>query len=163
MELRSVAYNPAQAPGMQCAPGMEGMHHGMPGMQCAPGMEGMHHGMPGMQCAPGMYPPGGFVNLDPDLDPGCVSYDVGGPMFCSPCDTTVMHCKPCPVPPPVPCPTPSSKAYVVKKGDTVYKIAKRFGTTMQAIIAENNLRNPDLIYPGQVLCIPKACTGEFYG
>ena len=65
--------------------------------------------------------------------------------------------------PPVPTPSPEPVVYVVKKGDTVYKIAKRFGTTMQAIILANNLRNPNLIYPGQVLLIPVAATGEFYG
>jgi nucleoid-associated protein YgaU len=133
MELRSVAYNHTQVPGMQ--------------------------GMQGMPMAPGMYPPGGFVNLDVDADPGFVSYDVGGPMPCSPCGTPVMHHhQPCPLP----TPTPENKVYVVKKGDTVYKIAKRYGTTMEAIILANNLRNPNLIYPGQILLIPVA-TEEFYG
>ncbi|KUO71414.1 MAG: hypothetical protein APF81_06110 [Desulfosporosinus sp. BRH_c37] len=123
-------------------------------------MEGMQ-GMPGMQMAPG-YPPGGFVNLDVDMDPGCVSYDVGGPMPCSPCGTPVMHHhQPCPIP--APAPAPAHQVYVVKKGDSVYKIAKRFGTTMQAIILANNLRNPNLIYPGQILLIPTVSTGEFYG
>lgn len=129
----------------------------MQGMQGAtPEMLGMM-GMP----APGMYPPGGFVNLDVDMDPGFVSYDVGGPMPCSPCATPPMmhHHQPCPMPTP---PTPAPKVYVVKKGDTVYKIAKRFGTTMEAIILANNLRNPNLIYPGQILLIPVA-TEEFYG
>ena len=152
MELRSVAYNPTQVPGMQ---GMQGM----PGM---PGMPEMMPGMQGMPMAPGMYPPGGFVNLDVDADPGFVSYDVGGPMPCSPCGTPMMHHhQPCPMPTPTPAPAP--QVYVVKKGDTVYKIAKRYGTTMQAIILANNLRNPNLIYPGQILLIPTVSTGEFYG
>ncbi|MHB8073777.1 LysM peptidoglycan-binding domain-containing protein [Desulfosporosinus fructosivorans] len=175
MELRSVAYNPTQ-PGMQGMAGMQGMQgmqgmEGMGGMQGMQGMPEMQHCMPGMQhgmqMAPGMYPPGGFVNLDVDMDPGCVSYDVGGPMHCSPCETPMMqhHHQQCPLPTPMPMPTPtpSTKVYVVKKGDTVYKIAKRFGTTMEAIIAANNLRNPNLIYPGQVLLIPIVSTGEFYG
>ena len=160
MELRSVAYNPT---GMQGMPGMQGMQD-MRGMQGMPGMQGMQgmHGMPGMQMAPGMYPPGGLVNLDVDMDPGFVSYDVGGPMPCSPCGTPVMHHhQPCPMP--MPTPAPANKVYVVKKGDSVYKIAKRFGTTMEAIILANNLRNPNLIYPGQVLLIPMVSTGEFYG
>ncbi|HUS87809.1 MAG TPA: LysM domain-containing protein [Desulfosporosinus sp.] len=149
MELRSVAYNPTQVPGMQGMQGMHGMPEMMPGMQ-------------GMPMAPGMYPPGGFVNLDVDADPGFVSYDVGGPMPCSPCGTPVMHhYQPCPMPTPTPAPAP--KVYVVKKGDTVYKIAKRFGTTMESIILANNLRNPNLIYPGQILLIPTVSTGEFYG
>ena len=153
MELRSVAYNPTQVPGMQ---GMQGM----PGMQGMQGMPEMMPGMQGMPMAPGMYPPGGLVNLDVDADPGFVSYDVGGPMPCSPCGTPVMHhYQPCPMP----TPTPAPQVYVVKKGDTVYKIAKRYGTTMQAIISENNLHNPSLIYPGQILLIPTVATEEFYG
>ena len=155
MELRSVAYNPTQAPGMQDMQGMQ--QQGMPGMQ---GMQGMQQGMP---AAPGMYPPGGMVNLDVDMDPGFVSYDVGGTMPCYPCDPCgpmMPQHQPCPMP--TPAPTPAPKVYVVKKGDTVYKIAKRYGTTMEAIIAANNLRNPSLIYPGQILLIPKT-TEEFYG
>lgn len=154
MELRSVAYNPAptgmagmQMPGMQM-PGMQ-----MPGMAQMPGAP--MAGAPGMVGAPGMYhplPPSGMVNLDVDVDPGLVTLDLGGPMPCPPAPM-YHHCPP-PVPAPAPVPTPAHEVYVVKKGDTVYKIAKRYGTTMQAIILGNNLRNPDLIYPGQVLIIP---------
>ena len=160
MELRSVAYNPTQAPGMQGMQGMQGM---MPGMQGMPGMMPGMQGMPGAPMAggPGMYPPGGLVNLDVDADPGFVSLDLGGPMACSPCGEPMMqhqhqHC-------PMPAPKPAHEVYVVKKGDTVYKIAKRYGTTMQAIILANNLRNPDLIYPGQILFIPGVSTEEYYG
>ena len=67
------------------------------------------------------------------------------------------------MPMPTPTPTPAHEVYVVKKGDSIYKIAKRYGTTMQAIILGNNLRNPDLIYPGQVLFIPGASSSEFRG
>lgn len=122
-------------------------------------------GMHGMMGGYGMCPPGGFVNLDVDMDPGCATLDLEGPMPCSPCGTPVMehhHCS-MPAPEPLPVPTPSFEVYVVKQGDTVWKIAKRFGTTMQAIILANNLRNPDLIFPGQVLLIPGVSTGEFYG
>jgi len=164
MELRSVAYNPTQAPGMQDMQGMQ--QPGMPGMQGMQGMPGMQQGMQqGVPAAPGMYPPGGMVNLDVDMDPGFVSYDVGGTMPCYPCDPCgpmMPQHQPCPMPTPAPAPTPAPKVYVVKKGDTVYKIAKRYGTTMEAIIAANNLRNPSLIYPGQILLIPKT-TEEFYG
>ncbi|HBW34457.1 MAG TPA: hypothetical protein DEF89_03475 [Desulfosporosinus sp.] len=48
----------------------------------------------------------------------------------------------------------SGARYIVKQGDTVYHIAIRYGTTMQAIILANNLHNPDLIYPGQSFIIP---------
>lgn len=151
MELRSVAYNPTLAPGMAgmqgMAPGMQGMHGMAPGMGS---MQGMMHG------GPGMYPPGGFVNLDLDMDPGFVSIDVDGQMACTPCGPHIQPQPYCPMPDakPMPTPTPEPELYVVKKGDTIFKIAKRYNTTMQAIILANNLRNPDRIYPGQILFIP---------
>ena len=44
--------------------------------------------------------------------------------------------------------------YVVQPGDTIYGIAARLGKSPWAIIAANNLPNPNLIYVGQVLQIP---------
>jgi LysM repeat protein len=44
--------------------------------------------------------------------------------------------------------------YTVQRGDTLYSIACRFGTTYWAIAAANNLSNPNYIYPGQTLLIP---------
>lgn len=45
--------------------------------------------------------------------------------------------------------------YIVKSGDTLYSIAIRFKTTIQALLNANVICNPGLIYPGQVLVIPK--------
>jgi LysM repeat protein len=65
-----------------------------------------------------------------------------------------------PVPPvvtPVPTTPPPSgcrATYVVQCGDTLSSIAYRYGTTVWAIAARNNIPNPNLIYPGQALCIP---------
>lgn len=56
-----------------------------------------------------------------------------------------------PVPTPAPKPTPTT--YVVKKGDTLTKIAKRYGTTVDALVKKNNIKNKNLIYVGQVLKI----------
>ncbi|MDT8307158.1 MAG: LysM peptidoglycan-binding domain-containing protein [Anaerolineae bacterium] len=50
----------------------------------------------------------------------------------------------------------SSGNYLVQRGDTVYKIARRFGTTVQAIAAANNLANPSALQVGQRLHIPGA-------
>ena len=177
-------------PGMQ---GMQGMHqemqemqgmnhemHGMPGMQGMnqemhgmPGMQGMNQEMPEMQ--PGMYQemqgmpemermlhgmqgmPGAYPHFD--YDPCCQ-------MPCPPCSEPIMQptCPmPMPTPLPAPTPTPAHEVYVVKPGDSVYKIAKRYGTTMQAIILANNLRNPDRIYPGEILYIPGASASKFRG
>lgn len=43
--------------------------------------------------------------------------------------------------------------YTVKRGDTLSEIAARYQTTVQQIAGENNIINPNLIYPGQVLKI----------
>ena len=43
--------------------------------------------------------------------------------------------------------------YIVKSGDTLSKIAKKYGTTYQKIAKDNNISNPNLIYPGQKLVI----------
>lgn len=43
--------------------------------------------------------------------------------------------------------------YAVRKGDTLSAIAQRYGTTWQKIAKDNNLSNPNLIYPGQRLKI----------
>lgn len=43
--------------------------------------------------------------------------------------------------------------YTVKKGDTLSSIAAKYNTTYQKIAADNNINNPNLIYPGQVLKI----------
>ncbi len=57
--------------------------------------------------------------------------------------------------PSAPTPAPSTGGeYVVVAGDSLGRIAARFGTTVQAIVAANNLRNPDQIFVGQRLRIP---------
>ena len=43
--------------------------------------------------------------------------------------------------------------YIVKKGDTLSSIASKYGTTYQQLAKINNLKNPNIIYPGQVLKI----------
>lgn len=47
----------------------------------------------------------------------------------------------------------SVTTYTVKKGDTLSHIAKRFGTTVNELVRLNNIKNPNLIYPGQKLKI----------
>lgn len=53
-----------------------------------------------------------------------------------------------------PTPTPSGKTYTVRSGDTLSAIAKRFGTTVQAIAQLNGIKDVNKIYVGQVLRIP---------
>ncbi|HBC29772.1 MAG TPA: hypothetical protein DC024_00795 [Clostridiales bacterium] len=44
--------------------------------------------------------------------------------------------------------------YTVQPGDTLYSIARMYGSTIQGIIDTNNITNPNLIYPGSVILIP---------
>jgi LysM repeat protein len=44
--------------------------------------------------------------------------------------------------------------HVVQWGETLYLIARRYGTTTSAIATANNLRNLDFVYAGQRLVIP---------
>jgi LysM repeat protein len=50
--------------------------------------------------------------------------------------------------------TTGTGAYVVQPGDTLYSIAKRFGTTVETLAALNGLAPPYTIKVGQTLVIP---------
>lgn len=54
---------------------------------------------------------------------------------------------------PEPTPTPETTIYVVQRGDTLFSIARRFGSTVEAVKAANNLMSNN-ITPGQQLVIP---------
>lgn len=43
--------------------------------------------------------------------------------------------------------------YTIKRGDTLWGIARRYGTTVQNLVKWNNIQNPNLIYPGQRLIL----------
>lgn len=43
--------------------------------------------------------------------------------------------------------------YTIQPGDTLSYIAKKYGTTVEKIVKENNIKNPDLIYGGDKLKI----------
>ncbi len=45
------------------------------------------------------------------------------------------------------------KTYIVKKGDNLIKIAAKYGTTVEKIAKDNNIKNPNLIRVGQKLII----------
>ena len=45
--------------------------------------------------------------------------------------------------------------YVVKKGDTLWNIAKQFGSTVESIAKVNDIENANQIMPGQKLFIPR--------
>ncbi len=53
----------------------------------------------------------------------------------------------------------AASAYTVVSGDTMWKIAVKYKVGVSEIISANpQIKNPDLIYPGQVLQIPTADT-----
>jgi LysM repeat protein len=55
---------------------------------------------------------------------------------------------------PPPPPPGQTTTYIVQRGDTLSVIARRYGTTVNDIVALNGLMNPNLIYVGQQLQIP---------
>ena len=57
--------------------------------------------------------------------------------------------------PATPGPNPSGNTYTVRQGDTLFAIAVRAGTTVYALQIANHLPNPNAIYQGQVLIIPR--------
>jgi LysM repeat protein len=46
------------------------------------------------------------------------------------------------------------RTYVVQQGDTLFKVALRFGITLEALETANGITDPNKVYPGQVLKIP---------
>ena len=44
--------------------------------------------------------------------------------------------------------------YVVQPGDNYFRIARRFGVSVQSIYNANHVTNPNLLYVGTVLIIP---------
>lgn len=61
-----------------------------------------------------------------------------------------------PAPPPAPVPVVSGPIYIVRGGDILSAIAKRFNVTVAAIVVANSLPNANVIRPGQQLTIPKS-------
>ena len=47
-----------------------------------------------------------------------------------------------------------SSTYIVRLGDTLSLIAKRFNTTVNDLVELNDIANPNLIYPGEILKVP---------
>lgn len=51
--------------------------------------------------------------------------------------------------------------YTVKKGDTLSKIAARYGTSVSALVSANGIKNPNVIHVGQVIQIPVKSTRDY--
>ncbi len=61
-------------------------------------------------------------------------------------------------PPPPPPPQREESVYVIQHGDTLSAIAKKFGTTVTAVVAANQVADPSRIFAGQRLLIPPPAT-----
>ncbi|MGE5550149.1 MAG: LysM peptidoglycan-binding domain-containing protein [Bacteroidota bacterium] len=51
-------------------------------------------------------------------------------------------------------------SYVVQPGDTLFRIGQRYSVNWQAIALANEIKSPFLIYPGQILAVPRLCAYE---
>jgi LysM repeat protein len=47
-----------------------------------------------------------------------------------------------------------TEVYHVQRGDTLSGIAARYGVNIQTLLQYNHIRNPNLIYRGQTICVP---------
>lgn len=59
--------------------------------------------------------------------------------------------------------TTAPETYTVQPGDTLVTIAQRFGVTVEALIATNDLANPEMLGVGQVLTLPDGASSEGSG
>lgn len=64
------------------------------------------------------------------------------------------------------CP-PGSAQYTVQPGDSLYSVSKKFNISLQELINANPLENPNYLFVGYTLCIPKQvslppCPAENY-
>ncbi len=63
-----------------------------------------------------------------------------------------------PQPTSTPPPATTSDTYTVQPGDTLSRLAIRFGTTITELLRINNIANPNIIFVGQTINIPTANT-----
>lgn len=47
-----------------------------------------------------------------------------------------------------------TKPIVIQYGDTLSEIAIKYNTTVQKLVEINNIKNPNLIYAGEILLVP---------
>ncbi len=74
------------------------------------------------------------------------------PIVTTPAPATVpVASAPAPTTPPA---KTSNGSYVIQRGDTITAIAKKFGVTVTAVLAANNLSGSSIIYAGRTLVIP---------
>ena len=52
------------------------------------------------------------------------------------------------------------KVHVVRRGDTLAKIARRYGTSVNCLAKANHIKKRNAIRRGQWICIPKKCVAS---
>lgn len=52
--------------------------------------------------------------------------------------------------------------YTIKKGDSLYSIAKQFNTNVEVLARLNGLNTADYIYPNQTIVVPKQGTKLYF-
>jgi LysM repeat protein len=72
----------------------------------------------------------------------------------TPAATVTPEATPKVTPEATPSPTPIRGTYEVQPGDTLSGIADQLGVDLETLAEANDIADPDLIYPGQVLIIP---------
>lgn len=50
--------------------------------------------------------------------------------------------------------------YIIKKGDTLYSVSKKFNIKLDSLKSENNIEDPSKLYPGMEIVIPGGYTVE---
>lgn len=60
-----------------------------------------------------------------------------------------------PVAPPAPTCPPGAFSYTIRAGDTLFSLARRYNTTVSAIIRLNPGIDPNNLRVGQIICIPR--------
>ncbi|MFP4660941.1 MAG: LysM peptidoglycan-binding domain-containing protein [Halanaerobiales bacterium] len=54
----------------------------------------------------------------------------------------------------IPKPPPNAIRYYVRRGDTLYEIARMYDTTVETLVRLNSIDDPDIIFPGRILIVP---------
>jgi LysM repeat protein len=88
---------------------------------------------------------------------------VGGGNDATPTPSPTASATATPEPTPIPAPTP--QVYTIKAGDTLSKIAKAFGVTVDELLAANKdtIKNKDRIVVGNQITIPVPASDEVGG
>ncbi|MBC8591018.1 LysM peptidoglycan-binding domain-containing protein [Wansuia hejianensis] len=84
-----------------------------------------------------------IMAVNPGIDPNNLQI---GQIICIPKGSTPPGCP------------PGTFSYTIKQGDTLYNLARRYNTTVEAIMAVNPGIDPNNLQIGQIICIPKSST-----